>query len=311
MTASLLSGSSSSSVSTRRREQSMLDGRAAQMAAARVQAVEASTESRYRLAADFYERGHAATERGSYGLAELNFLHWEIERGVLDVPTGDGGGSPWWRAVNDELLRDKVEADLVAGSSTAAASSANVELWLQFIHAPSPAAWYRAHNSSIVAGYLAHESLAAHELPAERFMMNVALLRVIYAHALTTAPRIALGRLAPLGALMSDPRGRFVSHFLCLRGVFPDRYPLDTWRPEDLVAAERPLARALDYGLIAPRLTELYNFAAAALGEPRLTAMVNNGTPSYAGPTEEPWISGIRPLARFMPLGAGRRYTVR
>lgn len=67
----------------------------------------------------------------------------------------------------------------------------------------------------------------------------------------------------------------------------------------------------MDYGLIAPRLTELYDFAAASLDEPRLTAMVTNGTPSYAWPIEEPWISRIRPLARFIALGTGRRYTVR
>ena len=34
----------------------------------------------------------------------------------------------------------------------------------------------------------------------ERFFMNVALVRVLYAHALVDAPCLALGRFAPLGA---------------------------------------------------------------------------------------------------------------
>ena len=36
--------------------------------------------------------------------------------------------------------------------------------------------------------------------------MNVALLRVFYAHALGAAPRLALGRFAPLGHVLGDPR---------------------------------------------------------------------------------------------------------
>src|SRR5215472_15002898 len=53
----------------------------------------------------------------------------------------------------------------------------------------------RAHNSSVVAGYLAHRHLTAAELPVERFFMDVALARVLYAHALVTNPRLALGRM--------------------------------------------------------------------------------------------------------------------
>ena len=40
--------------------------------------------------------------------------------------------------------------------------------------------------------------------------MNVALARVLYAHALVGAPCLALGRLAPLGRVLGDPRCRGV-----------------------------------------------------------------------------------------------------
>jgi hypothetical protein len=65
-----------------------------------------------------------------------------------------------------------------------------------------------AHNASIVAGYLAHRGLARRELPLERFFMDVALVRVLFAHALLTAPRLALGPLGPAGRLVGDPRWR-------------------------------------------------------------------------------------------------------
>jgi len=57
--------------------------------------------------------------------------------------------------------------------------------------------WYRAHNASVVEGYLEHRDLAEAEGEAERFFMNVALARVLFAHALVAAPRLAAGRLAP------------------------------------------------------------------------------------------------------------------
>src|SRR5215475_9298155 len=52
-------------------------------------------------------------------------------------------------------------------------------------------------------------------------MMNVALLRVLYTHALAAAPRLALGHLAPLGRLLGDPPLGSVGFFLDLRNVFP------------------------------------------------------------------------------------------
>ena len=58
--------------------------------------------------------------------------------------------------------------------------------------------------------------------------MNVALARVLYAHALAGAPRLALGRFAPLGRLLGDPRLGMAGAFLSLRRVLPDRYPLDS-----------------------------------------------------------------------------------
>ena len=56
--------------------------------------------------------------------------------------------------------------------------------------------------------------------------MNVALGRVLYAHALIAAPRLAVGRFAALGRLLGDPRLGMAGAFLSLGRVLPNRYPL-------------------------------------------------------------------------------------
>ena len=95
-----------------------------------------------------------------------------------------------------------------------------------FFNAPSAQTWYGAHNASVVAGYLAHSTLAALEPPAERFFMNVVLVRVLYAHALVLDGDLALGRLAFLARLIGHPRARGPQALLSMKDVLPDRYPI-------------------------------------------------------------------------------------
>ena len=128
--------------------------------------------------------------------------------------------------------------------------------------------------------------------------MNVALARVLFAHALVGAPALALGRLAPLGRLLGDPRLGMVGVFLSLRRVLPDRYPL-TLDVQRYIADEQRLGRMLDYAVIVPRLQRLYEWSARELGEPRLREMVRDGSPIYAWPFEQRhvWRTPHMPLA--------------
>ena len=135
--------------------------------------------------------------------AALSFMLWQAERGLLNPLDASPAGSVWWRAMNERLLRDGCEAIALLRGFPGAPSSHGVRLWLQFASTPTPSRWYRAHNASIVAGYLQHEGQAHEENASERFFMNVALARVLYAHALVAAPRLALGRF---GALDARPR---------------------------------------------------------------------------------------------------------
>jgi len=203
----------------------------------------------------------------------------------------------WWRAMNERLLRDGCEAVGLLGGWDGEPSSQAVRLWLDFSAAPTGRNWYRAHNASIVGGYLEHRDLAEAENAPERFFMNVALARVLYAHALVGAPRLALGRLGPLGRL-GDPRLGMAGVFLSLHRVLPNLYPL-TLDVESYIADEQRLGRMLDYAVIAPRLQGLYEWSARDLDEPRLLELVREGSPIYAWPIERRhvWRISSMPLA--------------
>jgi hypothetical protein len=218
--------------------------------------------------------------------AALSFMRWQAQRGLLDPLGASPSGSVWWRAVNERLLRDGCEVLALAGGLGADPSSAAVRLWSEFVATPTPSCWYRAHNASIVAGYLEHERLAHAETAAERFFMNVALVRVLYAHALVAAPRLAVGRLASLARVLGDPRLGLAGAFLSLRRVVPNDYPLAR-EAEWYVGNEQRLGRLLDYAVIVPRLQRLHEWSAEELGEPRLLELVRDGSPIYAWPYEQ------------------------
>jgi len=229
--------------------------------------------------------------------AALSFMRWQAQRGVLNPLDASPPGSVWWRAMNDRLLRDGCEAVGQLGGSAGEPSSHAVRLWLEFSAGPTGRNWYRAHNASIVGGYLEHRNLAEAESAAERFFMNVALARVLYAHALVGAPRLALGRLAPLGSL-GDPRLGMAGLFLSLRRVLPNQYPLSL-DAERYIADEQRVGRMLDYAVIVPRLQRLYEWSAQELDEPRLLDLVRDGNPIYAWPFEKRhvWRTPNMPLA--------------
>jgi hypothetical protein len=213
-------------------------------------------------------------------------MHWQARRGLLNPLDASPPGSVWWRAVNERRLRDGCETVALLGGLAGEPSSQAVRLWLAFGARPTGRNWYRAHNASIVAGYLEHHTLAEAEGAPERFFMNVALVRVLYAHALAGAPRLALGPFAPLGRVLGDPRLGMTGVFLSLRRVLPDRYPL-ALDVERYIADEQRLGRMLDYAVIVPRLQCLYEWSAEELDEPRLLELVRDGNPVYAWPFEQ------------------------
>ena len=272
---------------------------AAEFALAKVSEVRNDPDARLALMRRLYA-GPAgdATTHLPYRCAAVAFMRWQLRRGLLRPLHGPRSGSPWWRAVNERLLQDGCETVALLGGLAGEPSSQAVRLWLEFSAKPTGRNWYRAHNASIVGGYLEHRNIADVESEPERFFMNVALLRVLYAHALAAAPRLALGRFAPLGRVLGDPRLGMAGAFLSLRRVLPNRYPLDL-DVDGYIADEQRLGRMLDYAVIAPRLQALYAWSAEELGEPRLLTLVRDGSPIYAWPfaQREVWRTPSMPLA--------------
>jgi hypothetical protein len=216
-----------------------------------------------------------------YRRAASAFMRWQLRRGLLNPPSDPRPGSPWWRELNERLLRDTAEAGAIAYGYTGDPSGPGVTAHLQFIRQPTARNWYRAHNVSIVAGYLTTEDLAAAERRVERFIINVVLFRVLFAHALVAAPRLALGWLAPLGRPVGDPRVGMTGIFMSLSRVLPDRYPLG----EDVdpyLAAEHGFGHLLDIGFIQPRAGQLYDWSSDELRLPGLRALLDCETPTYA-----------------------------
>jgi hypothetical protein len=230
--------------------------------------------------------------------AALSFMGWQAQRGVLNALDASPPGSVWWRAMNERLLLGGCESVALAGGMAGEPSSQPMRLWLEFIARPTAPNWYRAHNASVVGGCLEHGGLAEGESLPERFFMNVALGRVLYAHALVGASRLALGRFAPLARLFGDPRLGMAGAFLSLRRVLPDRYPL-TRDVESYLADEQRLGRLLDYAVILPRIQRVYEWSASELREPRLLELVRDGNPIYTWPFEQRhvWRSADMPLA--------------
>jgi hypothetical protein len=274
------------------------DGSAIAWARAQIDAVRDDPQARLALVARTYHgpTGHAPRHL-PFRRAAVSFMRWQARRGVLNPLDGSPPGSPWWRKINERLLQDGCESVALAGDFAGEPSSSTVRLWLAFIATPTARNWYRAHNASIVSAYLEHQGLAEAESPPERFFMNVALGRCLYAHALVGAPRLALGRFAPLARVLGDPRLGMAGAFLSLRRVLPNRYPLDE-DVETYIADEQRLGRLLDYAVILPRIQRVYEWSAEQLGEPRLRELARDGSPIYAWPFQQRhvWRSAHMPL---------------
>jgi hypothetical protein len=178
---------------------------------------------------------------------------------------------------------------------------------MSFVGEPHARTWYRAHNASVVSAYLENRELAEKENAAERFFLNVVLVRVLYAHALVAAPRLALGPLAGIGPMLGDPRLALTGVFLSLSRIVPDRYPLKR-DVHEYIAEENEFGRMLDYGMIQPRLQRLYEWSAEELGEPGVLGLVRDGSPVYAWPFENRHVweparptRTVRAIRRILP----------
>ena len=231
-----------------------------------------------------------------YLRAATAFMGWQLRRGLLNPVEGPSPGSPWWRTLNEALLRDTCEARALAFGRPGEPRTPGVAATLAFIRTPTATAWYRAHNLTIATAYLDNEDRAAREGQVERFFINLVLVRVLYAHALVAHPRLALAWLAPAGRLVGDPRLSMTGIFLSLSRVLPDRYPLEG-DLDDYVDAEHSIGHLLDVGIIVPRLDALFEWSSRALGLPALDRLLSRpaSVPAYAWDPKEALVWQTQP----------------
>src|ERR1700712_1501424 len=111
----------------------MITTSAREAAEARVAAVRDDPAGRLELMARLFDGPTGPAPRAlPFRRAALSFMLWQADRGVLDP-----GGSPWWRAMNERLLRDGCEAVARSAGLGGEMSSPTIGLWMTFIATPT------------------------------------------------------------------------------------------------------------------------------------------------------------------------------
>lgn len=262
---------------------------------------------RYASRQQFYARyGHRPNAAASLGNSELAFMRWQ-ERTVLRPAGSRPPGSAWWSAVN---LRYIFHCELAVRAAERGVDpsllSAAGQLWTDYLHRPGEVTWYRAHNSSIIDGYLTYPHLALQEGPPERIFLNVVLYRLLYAQAMVEEERFAFGEL---GRIFAAPQGPAVDLLTQFSGFYPATYPLSERDVRHLLGQchcrESLGVELLDNVLILPELNRLYALAANWNRQPRLVELIRDGEPVYPAPglprrSPGPWVKLYLAARRFL-----------
>jgi len=217
------------------------------------------------------------------GRSELDFLKWEIKRGVLNPLDNElKNGSPWWRDVNlDFIILSETAGDIILKKQNPIHKNNEIMHWLNYIKDRRGKSWYRAHNASIVRGYLNRIEEAKNEPLFEQMFMNEVLYRLLFAQSMEEDSSI----FQKIGGIMANPMFRSVSIIVSIPAFYPDDYPLSKQDILNILhkghGLEAKLEDLLDEKLIFPHLDTLYQEAAGWLNIPELTKFVKNGKPLY------------------------------
>lgn len=221
------------------------------------------------------------SEKYGFGDSEIAFLGWE-ERCVLRPPGAKPPGSAWWSDVNlwfiylSELGAKAYEVNFPESELPVAS-----QFWIKFIRLPNSVNWYRAHNSSIIDGYLRYPLLAEKETVPEIIFINMVLSRLMFAQSMVDGQSI----FPKISKILGNPKGtvvRFVTH---LDAYYPSHYPMTNEEIEDVLGKSHGLGefgvKFLDDVLIGTRLTHLYNVASNWNKQPGLNELVINNKFCY------------------------------
>lgn len=248
-----------------------------------VNSVSDDPKERYNLRYKFYQKYGDPLIEGKEGLgnSELAFIDWEIKRGTLNSLDNAKPGSPWWRTVNGHFDYLSTLAQLIKESGESFNDlPVPVNFWLEYINNPNERSWYRAHNSSIIAGYVVADAVAFEENVYEQYFMNIVLYRLLYAQSMVEGVSFGI-----LGEIFANPRGDAVSIITDIEAFYPSHYPLSkedikyvTHKAHNLMGIIEDI---FDTIFILPNLDKLYAEAAEWNNSPMVNEFVKNNHPIY------------------------------
>lgn len=253
-------------------------------------------QARFESRCSFYERyGGGAPGPYGYGTSELAFMQWEMKGRLVA-----NGGSAWWSAVN---LRFIYFAELGARSINAGIPADQLphpsRRWVEYIQQPGPDRWYRAHNTSIAAGYEEYKPLALQEPWTEQSFINMVLYRLLYAQSMVEGWSIA----GSLGSILANPDGDAVGLITSMVDLYPPHYPMSPEESREMFGRYHNLeefgAEFFDDVVIASEFAQLYDRASIELRMAFLRSCIASGLPCY--PTGRPVFEGrTTPLLRWL-----------
>lgn len=245
-------------------------------------------EKRLQVRKAFYQTfGFKDKDGLSFGDSEIAFLEWEIKRGVLN-PLNDAQqpGSNWWRNVNLKFI---FHSELAGAMHQAKVTNPDAPIpvlaWLDFIQSPSPENWYKAHNTTILAGFNEYIADGVAENNIEQIFLNITLYRLMFAQALVEDATI----FGDIGEWSADPRYFSVKLITSLPDFYPTHYPL-TEADLDVIEGKKhtiedKLVYVMDHDIILPHIQKLYAEAAKWDQAPWLPTYLNNKEPVYPFPS--------------------------
>lgn len=248
-----------------------------------VETLRNSPQARMKSREIFYKKYGQEDDSKVYGFgdAEIAFLTWE-DRAVIRPTDGRPPGSAWWSSVNlwfiylSELAGKAFEIGFPPEKLPVP-----TQFWFEFIKVPNSVNWYRAHNSSIIDGYLKYPDLAALETVPEKIFINMVLYRLLFAQSLEEGQ----DSFPKLSKILGDPRGNSVQFITGLDPYYPDHYPMNEQEINEVLGKTHSLAeftvKFLDDVLIEPELTYLYNAASIWNKQPDIVTMIKDHKPAY------------------------------
>lgn len=232
---------------------------------------------------DFYKR-FGASDRGEFGFgnSEIAFMKWENNR-VIRSSDAATKGSEWWNAVNLWFIYlSELGAKAAESGIAKTAVPLPAQFWMDFIENPSDSSWYRAHNSSIIDGYLKYPMLAKKENHAEQILINIVLYRLLFAQAMVEGKDFAFGKL---GKIFANPRGTAVNLITQFEYFYPHNYPMSPEDVRHLLGKSHDLGvfgmKILDDVLIEPEFAQLYQDASEWNKQPKLLNLLVANKPAY------------------------------